>query len=51
VREAAAELGLELGDLPEPAALALAPGAAGGDSAPADVDAAKRGLEDIFHLF
>jgi hypothetical protein len=51
VREAATELGLELGDLPEPGAPALAPGAAGGDGAPADVDAAKRGLEDIFHLF
>lgn len=48
VRQMAAGLGLELAELPEPRAPDLAPGDGG---APADVEAAKRGLEDLFNLY
>ena len=51
-RELAAGLGLQLLELPEPRApdlaRALQPGS---EPTPADVDAAKRGLDDLFNLF
>ena len=48
VRQMAAGLGLELVELPEPCAPDLAPGEGG---EPADVEAAKRGLDDLFNLY
>ncbi|KAK9828026.1 hypothetical protein WJX81_001394 [Elliptochloris bilobata] len=48
VRQMAAGLGLQLAELAEPRAPDLAQGDGG---EPADVDAAKRGLEDLFNLF